>query len=67
MAATSTCPPTGSGSQYDTNCQTVKMSITLAGRAEPLVFEATRRTDTYCARVQARGGVHGEFGFSPQG
>lgn len=48
-AASSTCPPRGSSSDYDVNCQTVKLSVTLEGRSEPLVFEATRRTDSYCA------------------
>lgn len=51
--ATSTCPPDQQskevGETYDVNCKTVKLAVSIGGRSEPLVFESTRRTDTYCA------------------
>lgn len=33
----------------DPNCQTVKLSLELESRSEPIVLEAVRRTDIYCA------------------
>jgi len=47
----SSCPPNPSepNTVSDVNCRTVRLVVHLENYPQPVIFESTRRTDTYCA------------------